>query len=148
MYSRNRVGIVVPVREKNPDLRDLIDSIPLYIDQIYLVGNGNSSDLRDFVHLVKGDPRFSVVITKTQPDGDLVLAPAFQKAIEEQMDVVAVMSGSALKDATYLPSLLDPIVWGRADLTKLRCPIEPPGASRMQSGICPELSLFQRPKSR
>ncbi|HTY52984.1 MAG TPA: glycosyltransferase family 2 protein [Methanomicrobiales archaeon] len=125
MYSRNRVGVVVPVREKSDLVRDLIDGIPPYIDQIYIVSNGNSGEISAFFQPSNGNDRISLITSKYQPDGDLLLTPAFIRAIEDRMDVVAVVSGTDLQDTKYFPSLLDPIVWGRADLTKVRSPIAP-----------------------
>jgi glycosyltransferase involved in cell wall biosynthesis len=73
--------------------------------------------------VISGNPRISLLRSHEKTNGDFLLTPAFVKAIEDKMDVVAVIDGTSVHDTKYIPSLIDPIVWGRADLTKVRSPV-------------------------
>jgi glycosyltransferase involved in cell wall biosynthesis len=120
MYSRNRIGVILPAQDGTPINDDFISSIPPYVDHIYIVSNDSSSDVVDLSMAVSGSSRISILRSKEKTNGDFLLTPAFVRAVEDKMDVVAVMGGTGVNEARYIPSLIDPIVWGRADLTKVR----------------------------
>lgn len=69
----------------------------------------------DYAHR---DPRFVAIHHNPNRGVGAAITTGYLQAVEDGMDIAAVMAGDNQMDATYLPDLLDPIVDGRADYTK------------------------------
>jgi glycosyltransferase involved in cell wall biosynthesis len=120
MYSRSRIGVILPAKDTVSYVKEVIGSIPPYVDRVYVIGNGLLSGEPGARAEIEENPRVSLVISDGGAGGDAAFTPAYMQAVRDRMDVVVVVNGSSLNDAKYLPSLLDPIVWGEADLTKVK----------------------------
>lgn len=96
----------------------IIDSIPHYVDRIYLLGRDIQQDFPS-IRKVLENPRVEMVKeppAKNWPEAGF--RAAFAQALDERIDIVAIIPDTQPVKGSDLPSLLDPIIWGKADYTK------------------------------
>lgn len=120
MYAKHRIGVIVPVLKDHGGLWSHIASIPSYVDMIYVLGNGaNGSDFyRNMEDEMRRNPRIRYVKYGHDDSRDIGMNLACKRALDDGMDITAVLEHDRRVNLSYLSSLLDPIVWGRADYTK------------------------------
>jgi glycosyltransferase involved in cell wall biosynthesis len=91
-------------------------SIPPYVDKIYAVDDGSQDDTADKIKNV--DDARVVLIQQKNGGVGAAITSGYKKALEDNIDIVAVMAGDNQMDPDYLPDLLDPIIDGKAGYTK------------------------------
>lgn len=116
-YSEFRIAVVVPAYNEEGLIGDTLESIPEYVDCIYVIDDG-SKDQTAMVVSECPDPRV-VLIRHSQNMGvGAAIVTGYKQALTDGMDVVAVMAGDNQMDPEQMPYLLAPIVEGKADYTK------------------------------
>lgn len=112
-----RTGVVVPAYNEELLIEETIKGIPEYVKRIYLIDDCSTDRTPDIIkHMT--DPRVvSVRHEKNLGVGGAIIT-GYKLALEEDMDIVAVMAGDNQMDPEQLPRLLMPIIKGRADYTK------------------------------
>ncbi len=118
-YRGKRIAVVVPAYNEEELIGEVLDGIPDYVAKVYVVDDG-SADMTgaivdDYAHR---DPRFVAIHHNPNRGVGAAITTGYLQAVEDGMDIAAVMAGDNQMDPTYLPDLLDPIVDGRADYTK------------------------------
>lgn len=118
-YRGKRIAVVVPAYNEEDLIGETLDGIPDYVAKIYVVDDGSAdmtgAIIDDYAHR---DPRFVAIHHNPNRGVGAAITTGYLQAVEDGMDIAAVMAGDNQMDATYLPDLLDPIVDGRADYTK------------------------------
>lgn len=116
MYRNKSIGVTIPAYNESKLIKKTLRSIPLYVDKIYAVDDGSQDDT---VEKIKNfdDPRIILIQQKNGGVGAAITS-GYKKALEDNIDIVAVMAGDNQMDPNYLPDLLDPIVDGKAGYTK------------------------------
>ncbi len=121
MYRGKRTGVVVPAYNEEKQIYRVLEGIPDFVDTIIVVDDASSDGTAEVVKKYISDHRDERVILirhdKNQGVGGAI-ATGYKKAIELELDAVAVMAGDGQMDPADLPSLLDPIVEDRADYVK------------------------------
>jgi glycosyltransferase involved in cell wall biosynthesis len=113
-----KIGVVVPSYMVKRHLLSVVESIPDFVDKIYIVddkcpeGSGkyiaeNCHDSRVFVHF--HDENLGV--------GGAVMT-GYRCAISDGMDVVVKIDGDGQMDPSLIPLFIEPILSGEADYTK------------------------------
>jgi glycosyltransferase involved in cell wall biosynthesis len=136
MYKGNRVAVVVPAYNEERFVGRTIESVPSYVDRIYAVDDGSTDgtwrEIQETARRLNEEGPEPVAADGGQHDGSRVVCirhetnrgvgagikTGYYRAIDDDMDVVAVMNGDAQMDPEVLPHFLDPIVEGRADYAK------------------------------
>jgi len=118
-YRGKRIAVVVPAYNEEDLIGETLDGIPDYVAKIYVVDDG-SADMTgaivdDYAHR---DPRFVAIHHNPNRGVGAAITTGYLQAVEDGMDIAAVMAGDNQMDPAYLPDLLDPIIDGRADYTK------------------------------
>ena len=118
-YRGKRIAVVVPAYNEEDLIGETLDGIPDYVAKIYVVDDGSAdmtgAIIDDYAHL---DPRFVAIHHNPNRGVGAAITTGYLQAVEDGMDIAAVMAGDNQMDPAYLPDLLDPIVDGRADYTK------------------------------
>ena len=118
-YARHRVGVTVPAYNEELLIEDTLQSIPEYVDRIYVIDDGSTDRTAEIVQqCALTDPRIAYVRHRRNGGVGSAIYTGYKLALEENMDIVAVMAGDNQMDPKILPHLLDPIVWRKADYTK------------------------------
>ena len=116
IYRNKSIGIAVPAYNESKLIEKTLRSIPPYVDKIYAVDDGSQDDTAEKIKNVD-DTRIVLIQQKNGGVGAAITS-GYKKAIEDNIDIVAVMAGDNQMDPDYLPDLLDPIVDGKAGYTK------------------------------
>jgi glycosyltransferase involved in cell wall biosynthesis len=112
-----RIGVVVPAFNEEKLIQETLNGIPSYVDRIYVIDDASRDRTYDIIKSLK-DPRLRPVHhTENRGVGAAIVA-GYKLALEDGMDVVAVMAGDNQMDPEQLSRLLMPILEGKADYTK------------------------------
>jgi len=118
-YRGKRIAVVIPAYNEEDLIGEVLDGIPDYVAKVYAVDDGSSdmtgAIIDDYARL---DPRIVPIHHNPNRGVGAAITSGYKRAVEDGMDIAAVMAGDGQMDPAYLPSLLDPIVDGRADYTK------------------------------
>jgi len=119
MYKNHRIAVVVPAYNEQELIGETLSGIPSYVDRIYVVDDGSTDNTSKIVgEFMRKDPRIVLIKHERNQGVGKSIIDGYKKALEDGMDIVAVMAGDNQMDPQYLPDLLDPIVEGRAEYTK------------------------------
>ncbi|MEN6514769.1 glycosyltransferase family 2 protein, partial [Methanoculleus sp.] len=118
-YRGKRIAVVIPAYNEEELIGEVLDGIPDYVAKVYAVNDGSADAtgaiIEDYSRL---DPRVVSIHHNPNRGVGAAITSGYKRAVEDGMDIAAVMAGDNQMDPAYLPSLLDPIVDGRADYTK------------------------------
>ncbi len=117
MYCDKRIAVVIPARNEQDSLPQVLRGIPDYVDRIVVVNDG-STDGTARVLEDTTDPRLLVATHETGMGVGAALSTGYIRALYDGADIVCVMGGDGQMDPDDLQSLLDPIVQDKADYVK------------------------------
>jgi len=133
MYRDHTIGVVIPAYNEAGFVGDVIDSIPAFVDRVYVVDDGSTDDTW---HEIRTRARREAVATTVGTEGatqaDRIVAiqhetnrgvggaikTGYLRAREDDMDAVTVFGADGQMDPDRIHRVLDPIVEGRADYVK------------------------------
>ena len=142
MYEDHSVAVVVPAYNESGLVGEVLETMPAYVDRVYVVDDCSTdgtweeilecANRRDQIATVSGGD--SEEGSDTVADGGAskfvpirherirgvggAIKTGYGRALEDRMDVTAVMAGDGQMDPAYLDRLLEPIVSGRATYAK------------------------------
>jgi len=113
------IGVVVPAYNERELIEETLAGIPDYVDRIYAVDDASTDETADIIRsLAKKDGRITLIKHEQNRGVGGAIVSGYKRALEDGIDITAVMAGDNQMDPAQLPRLLDPIVEGRADYTK------------------------------
>jgi len=117
MYKHKTLAVVIPAYNEEKLIGETLRSIPDYVDRIFLVddcsADGTLEAARRFI-----SPRITLLRHERNLGVGAAIVTGYKSALDAGCDLAAVMAGDGQMDAKYLPSLLDPLVEGKADYAK------------------------------
>ncbi|QSZ67852.1 glycosyltransferase [Methanofollis aquaemaris] len=118
-YRGRRVAVVVPAYNEENLIKETLDGIPEYVEKVYVVDDGSTDRTGVIIDAyARHDPCIVPIHHDPNRGVGAAITSGYLRAVEDEMDLVAVMAGDNQMDPAYLPSLLDPIIDGKADYTK------------------------------
>jgi len=118
-YREHTIGVVVPAYNERELIGETLASIPDYVDKIYAVDDASTDDTAELIKKFKDkDARIVFIRHETNRGVGAAIVTGYKKALEDGMDITAVMAGDNQMDPGQLPNLLNPIIEGKADYTK------------------------------
>lgn len=135
MYEGRTVGVVVPAYNESGHVGEVIETIPSYVDRIYAIDDastdGTWSEIREGARRRNGrsparngadaDRHGTRVVTirheRNRGAGGAVKT-GYARALEDGMDVVAVMDGDGQMDPAHLERIIEPVVAGDVTYAK------------------------------
>ena len=119
MYKGKKIGVVVPAYNEERFIEAVINTIPDFIDRIYVVDDASTDDTYKIAsNIERQNGKLLVVKHKENRGVGAAIATGYKKALAEDIDIAVVMDGDNQMDPAQLPNLLTPIVEGNADYTK------------------------------
>ena len=110
---------MVPAYNEEVLIGSTLEGVPGYVDRVYVVDDGSVDNTCSVMEdVARGDERMLVVNHNPNRGVGASIVTGYKKALEEGMDVMVVMAGDNQMDPSWLTSLLDPVVEGRADYSK------------------------------
>jgi len=136
MYEGHAIGVVIPAHNEAGYVGDVIDSIPEFVDRVYVIDDGSSDGTWDEIRehadrMNQQPPREAIADGGSMSGGWIVpirhdtnggrgaaVKTGYRIALADGMDVIAVMDGDGQMDPNILDRFVEPIVDGRADYAK------------------------------
>ncbi|WP_247004844.1 glycosyltransferase family 2 protein [Halosolutus gelatinilyticus] len=135
MYKDRTIGVVVTAYNEEAFVGSVIETVPGFVDRIYAVDDASPDDSWDVIQRVAdqingaieperaiadgGDGRRVVPIRHDENRGyGAAVKTGYEHALEDDIDVVAVMNGDGQMDPEILDRIVDPVATGEADYAK------------------------------
>ncbi len=115
--SLYRIGVVVPSYDEERLVGQTIMGIPWYVSKIYVVDDFSRDRTPEIIESI-ADPRIVYIRHEVNKGVGAAIVTGYKRALEDEMDVVAVMAGDNQMDPGQLPRLLMPVIEGKADYAK------------------------------
>lgn len=141
MYRDHTVGVVIPAYNEERLIGTVLETVPPFVDRVYVIDDGSSDDtwaeITHHAEHLNEEYRSSIEGPSTETDGGIAfdswivpichehncgvggaIKTGYTAALDDKLDITAVMAGDAQMDPDVLSWLLDPIVEDQADYTK------------------------------
>jgi glycosyltransferase involved in cell wall biosynthesis len=117
MLEGKRVAVVVPAHDEEKLIADTIRSIPDFVDRVIVVDD-KSKDGTVAAARALNYERVEVLEHERNLGVGAAILTGYRRAIEERIDVTAVMAADAQMDAGDLETLVAPVARGEVDYAK------------------------------
>jgi glycosyltransferase involved in cell wall biosynthesis len=119
MYKNKKIGVVVPAHNEDEFIASVIGTVPDFVDKVYVVNDASTDKTIDIVITRATQDKKLVVINRETNGGvGAAILSGHTRALQDDMDVLAVMAGDGQMDPAVLHNILDPVVDGKADYVK------------------------------
>ena len=111
--------IIVPAYNEEKFIAAVIDTVPSFVDKIYVV-NDCSSDKTCSIVSNKARENSRIVLIDRNDRGGVgaAIITGHRRALQEGMDILAVMAGDGQMAPSFLENFVAPIAEGMAEYTK------------------------------
>jgi glycosyltransferase involved in cell wall biosynthesis len=112
-----RVAVVVPAHDEEKLIAETIRSIPEFVDRVIVVDDASRDGT---VAAVRGlsDPRVEMIEHDRNRGVGAAILTGYKRALEERIDVTAVMAADAQMDPNDLETLVAPVARREVDYAK------------------------------
>jgi glycosyltransferase involved in cell wall biosynthesis len=123
MYLDSKIGVVVPAYNEESQIASVLETMPEYVDRIYVVDDASRDRTSEVVSSHLGRPglegRLELIRHPENRGVGAAISTGYEAAvIGAEVEVVAVMAGDGQMDPEDLPKLLGPLCRGQADYAK------------------------------
>ncbi|WP_440951253.1 glycosyltransferase family 2 protein [Methanosphaerula subterraneus] len=117
-YRGKRIAVVVPAYNEELLIGETLAKIPGFVARVYAVNDCSTDQTQKIIDSIALRNNFLVPIQHEVNMGvGAAIVTGYKKALEDGMDIIAVMAGDDQMDPAFLPDLLDPIVDNKCDYT-------------------------------
>jgi glycosyltransferase involved in cell wall biosynthesis len=117
MLDDKRVGVVIPAYEEEALVGETIAGIPDFVDRIIVVDDCSSDATSERV-LALANPRVRLIRHERNQGVGAAIVTGYHAAVEEALDVTAVMAADNQMDPDDLRVLVEPVARGEVDYAK------------------------------
>lgn len=122
MFEDKKIAVVVPAHNEELLIGRVIETIPHYVDRVYVVDDASQDRTVEKVQAFLKIPNYKkllalIELSQNQGVGAAVVA-GYRRASAEGMQVVAVMAGDAQMHPDDLEKIITPVVRDDVDYTK------------------------------
>jgi len=116
MYRNKKIAVVVPAYKEALLISSTLTSIPDFVDIIYAVDDCSPDETGAIIdRCAESDRRiYPIHHMKNRGVGGAIIS-GYKEAVNDGVDIVAVMAGDNQMDPAFLPELLDPVISGNVD---------------------------------
>lgn len=120
MYLNKRIGVVVPAYKEQMLIGRVIETMPDFVDRILVVDDCSPDQTAEEVrkYVAEAPDRIHLIRHEKNQGVGGAISTGYQRAVEEGLDVVAVMAGDAQMDPDDLESVIRPVATGEVGYTK------------------------------
>ncbi len=119
MYSGKKIGVIVPAHNEEAFVGSVIRFMPAFVDRIYVVNDASTDRTAQIVSGEVSRNSRLVLINREHKGGvGAAILSGHSMALQDGMDVLAVMAGDGQMDPVYLERIIRPIVDNKADYSK------------------------------
>jgi glycosyltransferase involved in cell wall biosynthesis len=114
-----RVAVVVPAHDEETLIAETVGGIPSFVDRIFVVDDASADATADRVReLSAKDPRVVLIAHDRNQGVGAAIVTGYKRAIEENVDVTAVMAADNQMDPDDLETLAGAVARGDVDYAK------------------------------
>jgi len=117
MLEGKRVAVVVPAFDEERLIGTTLAGIPDFVDRIFVVDDASTDGTADKARTV-GDARVEVIAHERNEGVGAAILSGYRRALEEGIDVTAVMAGDNQMEAADLEAIVRPVALGEVDYAK------------------------------
>lgn len=117
MYRDKSVGVVVPAYNEELLIAKVIETMPDYVDKIYVTDDCSTDQTYRTAESIN-EPRLKLTHHPINKGVGAAIVTGYKQALNDEMDIAAVMAGDNQMDPAELSKLLDPLTEGIADYSK------------------------------
>jgi len=135
MYDGQAVGVVVPAYNEAGHIGEVIETMPAYVDRIYAIDDASSdgtwAEIREHARrrneraMARDGPAGAANRTRVVPirheqnrGAGGAVKTGYARALEDGMDVIAVMDGDGQMDPAHLERVIEPVATGEVTYAK------------------------------
>lgn len=119
MIQRKTIGVIVPAFNEERLVSKTLGNIPLFVDKIIVVNDASTDKTRERILAEKSKQKRIILIDHEINKGlGASLADGYLRALELNLQIIAVMAGDNQMDPRDLKSLVLPVAKGDADYAK------------------------------
>jgi glycosyltransferase involved in cell wall biosynthesis len=116
MYRGHSVVVVMPVHNEHAQIEQAIVRVPSYVDHIIAIDDGSTDGTGNVLASIP-DPRIEVITHQRNCGVGAATKTGYERGLEIEADLIAVMDGDGQMDGDDLSRLLDRAIAG-ADYVK------------------------------
>src|SRR5215218_1798819 len=117
MVDGKRVAVVVPAHDEERLIGTTLTGIPEFVDRILVVDDASTDGTAAAVRS-SADLRVELVAREQNGGVGAAIVTGYERALEEELDVVCVMAGDNQMDPDDLLTLVEPVARGEVDYAK------------------------------
>ncbi len=120
MFEKATVAVVVPCYNEETLIGRVIETMPDFVDRIYVVDDQSTDETVATVARYAADQPDRVKLIRHEANQGVggAIASGYKAALADNMDVAAVMAGDAQMDPDDLARVIAPVARGECDYTK------------------------------
>jgi len=120
MHLACKVGVVVPAYNEEKLIERTIRTMPSFVDRIIIVDDCSRDRTAEIAEGLARESEGRVLLVRHEINRGVgrTIVTGYQKAMEEECGVVAVMAGDAQMDPNDLLRVIEPVARGEADYVK------------------------------
>ena len=120
MFENSSVAVVVPCFNEELLITTVLETMPDFVDRIYVVDDVSDDatveTVRDYIE--QHPQRVQLIVHEENQGVGGAIATGYKAALQDRMDVTAVMAGDAQMDPDDLSRIVAPVARGECDYTK------------------------------
>ncbi|TAH69111.1 MAG: glycosyltransferase family 2 protein [Anaerolineaceae bacterium] len=118
MFRGKSIGVVVPAYNEELLIAKVIQTMPDYVDRIYLIDDCSSDHTFEVAAEYLRDSRLRLIQHQHNKGVGAAITTGYRQALNDNIDIIAVMAGDNQMDPNQLLKLLDPLIEGTVDYCK------------------------------
>jgi glycosyltransferase involved in cell wall biosynthesis len=111
------VAVVVPAFREEALIGATLAGMPEFVDRVFVVDDASPDATAERAREV-GDPRVEVIVHERNEGVGAAIVTGYKRAVDEGIDVTAVMAGDNQMDPAELESFVAPVARGEVDYAK------------------------------
>jgi glycosyltransferase involved in cell wall biosynthesis len=112
------VAVVVPAYDEEQLIVATLSGIPSFVDRVIVVDDASRDATAEHARSL-GDPRVEVISHERNRGVGAAIVTGYRRALDERIDVIAVMAGDNQMDPEELEGLVVPVARGEVDYAKV-----------------------------
>jgi glycosyltransferase involved in cell wall biosynthesis len=118
MFKGKRIAVVLPAHNEAELIVQAVEQVPAFVDDIIVIDDASTDGTLEVLRSTVSRPGLYCLHHTTNNGVGGAIVSGYKHALKSGGQVVVIMAGDAQMDPADLPSLLDPVVKGRADYAK------------------------------
>lgn len=117
MLNSNKIAVIIPCYKVKKSIFHVLESIPSFIDIIYVIDDNCPELSGDFVRKLNL-PNVKVIFNKKNLGVGGAIINGYHQAYKDKIDIAVKIDGDGQMDPTIIKNFINPIILGEADYTK------------------------------